>query len=157
MENWTIRHRIFTKESYITDYLVIRVQRSFAQGFSVLFNGIGTEKFKFYCKIERCTYKSSILLRSITTIIFLNRQLSKVHTVELNCYRAFVRKRILNYFCLIKRRPLLWNQKGLQITPSPPTTAQHTLWVTICRGRAGPGAPTKMLLHYETRGTSTRT
>lgn len=68
MENWTIHH-IFTKESYITDYLVIKVQRSFAQGFSVLFNGIGTEKLKFYGKIERCMYKSSILLRSIITII----------------------------------------------------------------------------------------
>lgn len=102
-------------------------------------------------------YKSGIFMRSIITIIFLNRQLFVVHTVELNCYRPFVRKQISNYFRLIKRRPLLWNQKGLQITPSPPLPSEHTLWVTICRGRAGPGAPTKMLLHYETRGTSTRT
>lgn len=116
----------FSKESYITDYLVIRVQRSFAQGFSVLFNGIGTENFLFYCKIEICMYKSSIFLRSIINIIFLNRQLSVVHTVELDCYRAFVRKRILNYFRLIKRRPLLWNQNGLQITPSPPPPAANT-------------------------------
>lgn len=33
----------------------------------------------------------------------------------------------MNYFRLIKRRPLLWNQKGLQIPPSPPPPhAQHT-------------------------------
>lgn len=55
MENWTIRHRIFTKESYITDYLVIRVQRSFAQGFSILFDGIGTENFNFIVK-SKCMY-----------------------------------------------------------------------------------------------------
>lgn len=90
-----------------------------------------------YCMYSM--YTSSILLRSITTIIFFNCQLSVVHTVELNCYRAFVRKRILNYFRLIKGRPLLWNQKGLQITPSPPSPRPtHTVCHNMSRqSRAG--------------------
>lgn len=44
--------------------------------------------------------------------------------------------------------------------PNPPLSPRptHTVGHNMSRqSRAGPSAPTKMLLHYETRGTSTRT
>lgn len=70
--------------------------------------------------------KSSIFLRSIITIIFLIVSFPWSTLQNSTGKWAFLRNRILNYFRLIKRRPLLWNQNGLQITPCPPPPLPKT-------------------------------
>lgn len=72
------------------------------------------------------------------TVICLNRQLSVVHTVELNCYRAFVRKRILNYFR--KKTSTALESEGAPnhplYPPPPPNTHCGSQYVAAEPGRA---------------------